>query len=104
MQVVWLIAACFAYLTTTAAGALPNSFVALPEELGTRAPARLVFSASDLAQCWNDATARRCVLRGEWMLPVTVDCLCCSCTCAITITQHHFVSVRPAVQQALVGC
>lgn len=48
---------------------MPNSFVALPPELGVKAPARLVFSAADLAQCWNDATARRCVLRGaqQWV-------------------------------------
>lgn len=51
-------------LLGVAAAATPASFVALPPELGSKAPARLVFNAEDLAACWNDNTARRCILRG----------------------------------------
>jgi hypothetical protein len=56
---------CGARLATAAP---PERFVALPPELGIKAPARLVFSVEDLAACWNDQTARRCILRGTLLL------------------------------------
>jgi hypothetical protein len=33
-----------------------------------RVPVRLVFTQSELEQCWKDGTARRCVLRADMKL------------------------------------
>jgi hypothetical protein len=65
-----------------ATAAVPERFVALPPELGIKAPARLVFSVEDLAACWNDQTARRCILRGMLLLWLVIQGGACFSTAA----------------------
>lgn len=49
------------------------------------APARLVFDDKDLAQCLADATAQRCVLRGERMAALS-DCTNVACMALLHFT------------------
>lgn len=57
--------------TGTAQGDLglgQSDFISLPAEFANRVPVRLVFSQAELAQCWQDGTAKRCVLRADMKL------------------------------------
>jgi hypothetical protein len=45
-------------------GSLADDFISLPAELAAKVPARLVFTQDELIQCWREASAHRCVLRG----------------------------------------
>lgn len=51
-------------LCCNVAAASVDDFISLPPELASKVPARLVFSQAELIQCWQEPSARRCVLRG----------------------------------------
>lgn len=55
---------------------LEDDYIRLPAEFAARVPARLVFTPQELAACWRDVTARRCVLKGADAGPSS----CCSCS------------------------
>lgn len=43
---------------------LEDDYIRLPTEFAAKVPARLVFTPQELAACWIDTTATRCVLKG----------------------------------------
>lgn len=49
----------------SAEAAFVDNLVALPPEIASKVPARLVQSQDELALCYIDPTATRCVLRGR---------------------------------------
>jgi hypothetical protein len=53
---------------TVTAQSLGTDFISLPAEFASRVPVRLVYTQSELVQCWKDGTARRCVLRADMKL------------------------------------